>query len=223
MFKIFSEALASGDIGTAVSSTVGQIITWSIAILLLVILLLISMKGKEKKTPKQLTYSAIAIALATGLSYISIIKLPQGGSVTLCSMLMIVLIGYWFGAAQGVIAGVVYGLIQLALGGYVMHPVQLLLDYPIAFGVLGLAGVFSKSENGLMKGYLLGTFLRFIIHVISGIVFFAEYAPEGFTPFAYSIGYNITYIGVEVFITVILMVIPSFSKAMRDVKKNALT
>ncbi len=224
MLKTFQEALTSGDLQNVITSTLGQIIIWALAILLLLAILIIG-GGKKggRSAVKQLTYSAIAIAIANVLSMIQIVKLPQGGSVTLFSMLAIVLIGYWFGIRQGVLAGLVYGMIQLALGGWVMHPVQLLLDYPIAFAMLGLSGLFKNSENGLIKGVFVGAFARFICHFLSGIIFFASYATDaGFDPVPYSVAYNISYIGVEVFLTVILLFLPPVDKAMKALKVSAI-
>ncbi|PKM95658.1 MAG: energy-coupled thiamine transporter ThiT [Firmicutes bacterium HGW-Firmicutes-1] len=224
MIKQFQDALSSGDLQNVITSTVGQIIIWAIAVTLLLAIMVVSGKNKSTKIKiKQLTYSSIAIAIATVLSFIRIIKLPQDGSATLCSMLFIVLIGYWFGVKQGVLCGLVYGLLQLALGGWVMHPIQLLLDFPLAFSALGLAGLFRNSENGLMKGLIVGAFGRFVFHFISGVVFFGSYAPEGFSPVTYSIAYNIAYIGIEVFLTIIILIIPAFDTAMKAVKRNALS
>lgn len=222
MLKQFQDALAKGDIAEIVSSTMGQVILVAIAVILLLAVVAIGSRSRTMKT-KELVYSAIAIAIAVLLSYVQLLKMPQGGSITLASMLFIVLIGYWFGPVQGIICGVTYGLLQLALGGYVMHPVQLLLDFPLAFGMLGLSGLVRNSQNGLMKGLIIGATGRLIFHVISGVVFFAEYAPEGFPPLAYSIAYNMAYIASEVFITCLILMIPQFSEAMKQLKKMAIS
>lgn len=223
MFKQFQEALASGDLQNVITSTFGQTIIWALAVLLLLAILIFSGQSKSTQVKiKHLTYSAIAIAMATILSYVKIIHLPQAGSVTLFSMLFVVVIGYWFGLKQGLLCGFVYGLLQLALEGWVMHPIQLLLDYPLAFAALGLSGFFSNSENGLVKGLIIGGFGRFLCHFISGIVFFASYAPEGTSPAVYSLTYNISYIGIEIFLTVLVLIIPPFDVAMKAVKRNAL-
>ncbi|PKM49779.1 MAG: energy-coupled thiamine transporter ThiT [Firmicutes bacterium HGW-Firmicutes-7] len=225
MLKQFQDALSSGELQNVITSTLGQIILWVVALVLLLAIMVVGGKDKSTKLKiKELTYSSIAIAIATVLSFVRIIRLPQDGSVTLCSMLFIVLIGYWFGVKQGILSGLVYGLIQLSLGGWVMHPIQLLLDYPLAFAALGLSGLFKNSENGLLKGLIFGAFGRFIFHFISGIVFFGSYAVEkGFNPVPYSIAYNSAYIGVEVFLTIIILFIPTFDSAMKAVKRNALS
>ncbi|NLZ72317.1 MAG: energy-coupled thiamine transporter ThiT [Bacteroidales bacterium] len=176
---------------------------------------------KNKKfSVKALAYSGIAIALATVLSTITLFKLPQGGSVTPFSMLFIVLIGYWFGPFEGILSGVAYGLLQLLMDGYVVHPVQLLLDYPLAFGALGLSGFFRKGSHSIILGYILGTSGRFVCSFLSGWVFFGSYAWEGFSAITYSLLYTLSYIGVEMVLTMLLFIIPSFRSALNFIKKT---
>ena len=223
MFKEFQEALASGDLNNVVTSTVGQIIIWLIVIGLLVITLFV-VAGKEssKYRVKELTYSGIAMGIATVLSSIKLFNLPQGGSVTACSMIAIVVIGYFYGLRQGVTCGFAFGLIQLALGASVMHPIQLLLDYPLAYAALGISGIFAHRKKGLALGLITGAFLRFLCHFISGVVFFASFAPEGWNPVLYSFVYNISYIGAEVLITLVIILIPQVENSFRIIKKNAI-
>ena len=110
--------------------------------------------SKKKFSAKQLTFSAMAIALAMVTSMLKLINMPMGGSVTLFSMLFIVLIGNWYGIGVGLTTGLAYGILQLVIDPYIISIPQMLLDYFFAFGALGLSGVFSKSKNGLIKGYL---------------------------------------------------------------------
>jgi thiamine transporter len=221
MFQSFLEAVSSGDLQAIITSTVGQIIIVVIALVLL--LFAVALGGNQKKmSVKALTYSSIAIAISFVLSQFRLFSLPQGGSITPFSMLFIILIGYFFGVKTGVLAGVVYGLLQLAFGGWVMHPMQLLLDYPLAFGALGLSGVFANQKHGLVAGILVGCTGRFIFHFLSGIIFFASYAPETWNPFVYSLWYNFSYIGVEGVITAIIVLVPSVAQALRSVKKSAI-
>jgi thiamine transporter len=77
---------------------------------------------------------------------------------------------------------------QLITGGYIVHPAQALLDYPIAFGVLGVTGFFKNRP--LWLGISLGGVLRFFCHVLSGVVFFGSFAPEGTNVWVYSAVYN---------------------------------
>lgn len=198
----------------------------NVVLFLLVAILFIAMaafSGNAKKTrAKQLAFSAMAVTLAVVTSFIKFASLPFGGSITLFSMFFICLIGYLYGTKTGILTGIAYGFISLILGPYIVHPVQLLLDYPIAFGCLGLAGVFSNSKYGIVKGYVLGVFGRYVCHVISGYIFFASYAPKGMNPMVYTLGYNATYIVPEAAATIILLFIPPIQNALKQVKRMAV-
>ena len=117
----------------------GQITVTVIIALLLFGIMVITGKNEKKSKTKALTYSAIMIAIAFALNQITLFKMPQGGSVTPFSMLIVILIAYYFGPRQGIMAGMVFGLLDLLINPYAIHPVQILLDYPLAFGALGLA------------------------------------------------------------------------------------
>ena len=181
-------------------------------IAVIVILLLLIMRGgknEKKMDTRALTVSALMIALATVLGMIKIFEMPQGGSVTLFSILPIAVCGYLLGTRRGVMAGFCVGLINLIFGPYVIHPVQLLIDYPLAFGAVGLAGITRNSSNGLTKGYLIGLLGRYICAVLSGVIFFGSYAPEGFNAWTWSLWYNLTYLAAEGIITIIVINIPA--------------
>ena len=177
---------------------------------------------KIKLTTKQLTYSAAALALAMVCSMIKFANLPMGGSCTLCSMLFVTLIGYWFGPYAGLTAGCAYGLLQFIIEPVFYTLPQMLIDYPLSFGALGLSGFFSSQKNGLQIGYLAGVIGRFMFATISGVVFFGSYAPEGTPALLYSLGYNATYIVPEAIITLVVLSIPAVSKALGQIRKNAL-
>ncbi len=179
-------------------------------------------KSSGKLTVKQLVFCAMAIALGTVLSNIKLFSFPTGGSITLLSMLVICLPGYFFGLGAGLLTGVAYGVLQLLIDPYVLYPMQLVVDYLLAFGALGLSGLFVNAKNGLLKGYLTGILGRFVFAVISGWIFFGVYAWEGWNPLAYSIVYNAIYIFSEAAVTVVLLLLPPVKKALGSVKKMAL-
>ena len=197
----------------------------NIAVFLLIVLLFLAMasfSGRNKKLKvKQLVFAAMAMTLAVVTSFIKLPSLPQGGSITLFRMFFIALIGYLYGARIGVLTGIAYGFLDLILGPYVVGPVQLLIDYPIAFGSLGLAGVFSNSKYGIIKGYILGVFGRYICHVISGIIYFGSNAGAGSSTVIYSLGYNASYIVPEAIATIVILSVPQIRKALTQVKKMA--
>lgn len=170
---------------------------------------------------KKLVFSALGIALALVTSYIKLWEMPMGGSITLLSMLFICLIGYWFGAGYGIIAGVAYGLLQFVIDPYMVSIPQVLLDYPLAFGALGLSGLFHNKKYGLQIGYVVGVIGRFVFSTLSGVIFFADYAPEGMNPWVYSIAYQGSYLGVEMILTLVIISIPPVAKALSVVKQQA--
>ena len=173
-----------------------------------------------KNTTKKLVYSALGIALALVTSYIKLWEMPMGGSVTLLSMLFVCLIGYWFGLKYGLITGVAFGLLQFIIDPYMLSIPQVILDYPFAFGALGLSGLFCNKKFGLQIGYIIGVFGRFVCSTLSGVIFFVDYAPEGMNPWVYSIAYQGSYLGVELVLTLIIISIPTVASAFSLVKSK---
>lgn len=171
---------------------------------------------------KQLAFCAMAIALGTVLSNIKLFHFPTGGSITLLSMLVICLPGYFFGVGAGILTGIAYGVLQLLIDPYVLYPMQLIVDYFLAFGALGLSGLFANSRHGLIKGYLAGVLGRYVFAVISGWIFFGAYAWEGWDPLPYSLAYNAIYIFAEAFATVCILCIPPVQNAIGRIKKMSL-
>lgn len=201
-------------------TTAGCVITAVVVFVLLIVISALANKDK-KVSAKQLAFAAVALALATVCSNIKLFRLPMGGSITLFSMLFVTLIGYWYGSAVGLMAAVAYGLLQMIFGAYVVSLPQLLLDYPLAFGALGLSGFFSEKKNGLIIGYLVGITGRFLFSVLSGVVFFGMYAPETMSPLVYSAAYNGSVMYGEGILTIILLMIPAVKSAMATVKAQA--
>ena len=147
--------------------------------------------------------------------------MPQGGSITAASMLPLMLFSYVYGMGPGCLVGALYGVLQFIIEPYFLSLPQMLLDYPIAFGMMGLAGLFSKMDNenlGLTVGVVLASVGRFVAAVLSGVIFFAEYAGDQ-NPWVYSIVYNGSYMLPECIICVILCLAVGLRLA-RQLKKN---
>ena len=167
---------------------------------------------KLKFSTKIMAEIAVFVALASVLSYIKIFSLPQGGSVTLASMVPILWLALRRGPKVGLFAATVYGVVQLALGPEgIYYPAQVLLDYPIAFGLLGLAGFFQKRP---FIGVTVGIIGRFVAHFLSGIIFFAIYAGE-MNPVIYSAVYNGGYLLVELVISIYVIYLLRASKVLK--------
>ena len=177
--------------------------------------------GKVKMSVKQLTVSALCLALAFVMSNLKLFKLPMGGSVTVFSMFFITFIGYLYGPRVSLSAAFAYGLLQMVVDPYIISIPQLLCDYILAFGALGISGFFYGKKNSLIKGYLAGIFGRFLFSTLSGIVFFADYAPEGMNPVVYSAAYNGSYIAAEGALTIIVLLIPAVRNALNIIRREA--
>lgn len=198
----------------------------ALIVIMLAVLLVGCMIGnsgsKKKFNTKQLVFSAVAMALAMITSMIKLFELPMGGSVTLCSMLFICLIGYWYGFSGGLLTAVAYGFLQLIVDPYIISIPQMLTDYIFAFGALGLSGLFSNKKHGLVLGYLLGAFGRFVFAFLSGVIFFGSYAESyNMAVPVYSFVYNGSYIAAEVVLTVIILLLPPVEKGLARVKTMA--
>lgn len=204
---------------------------WVLLTLLLVggvaaFLLLRKKTGKSFWTARTISVGAMCMALASVLSLIKLLPMPMGGSLTPASMLPLLLFAYCYGTLPGVTLGALYGVMQFILdGGQFIWTgaIPNLLDYPIAFGLLGLAGCFSKLANqrrGLTMGFLLGCFGRFLASFTSGVVFYAEWAPEGMHPALYSAGYNAMYMLPECLlcIGIGLIIAPRLVRELRKIK-----
>jgi len=152
----------------------------------------------------RLTETAIAVALVAVLSNIKVYQMPQGGSITAGSMVPVFYIALRWGAPWGMLAGALAGVVNYLTDPYFVHPVQVLLDYPVAFGALGLAGLLQRWPA---VGVVVGGAGRFLSHVLSGVVFFASFAPKGTSPLVYSLIYNGSYMLPEVVISIVLTVL----------------
>lgn len=154
---------------------------------------------------RKFAISAIFVALAYVLSFVKLLHLPFGGSITLFSMLAISMPSYFFGVKIGFIASFAYSMLQLIVDPYIIHPMQLLLDYTIAFSCFGIVGFFRNMDSGLAKGFVFACIIRFLSSSTSGYVFFREYAPESWNPLIYTIVYNGSYVFIECILSLILI------------------
>lgn len=160
---------------------------------------------KNKFSTKMIVEAGIMIALAYALSFVKVFQMPNGGSITAGSMVPLLIFAIRWGTAPGVLAALVFGTLQFLLGPkWSFHPVSILFDYVIAFGVLGLAGMFGKDYIKATLGISFSVVLRIICHVISGVVVFSSYAPEGQNPLIYSLIYNASYLIPELILTIVV-------------------
>ena len=171
---------------------------------------------------KRLAFCAICIALAAVTNLIRLYSFPFGGSVTFFSMLFVMLPAWLFGVRSGAMCGLVFGLIQLITNALVISIPQLLLDYILAFTVMGVAGFFRNSKHGLAMGYISAVIARWIVATLAGLAWVAagSTAWDGWAPLPYSAAYNGAYIFAEAIITVIVICLPPVKKALEHVRSQ---
>ena len=185
---------------------------------------------------KKLTTCSMLVACASVLCIISkLIPAPwlQGGSVTLASMVPIIAASEIFGLKYGLITSVVFSILQMipSVGGFYPPPTQtlsyfflvILLDYVLSYSVLGLSGGICKVLRYKKYSYALSGFItvciRYLCHIMSGLLIWGVYAPEGQTVLYYSIVYNGSYMIPEIIITtmVLIFVTPFIEKTRKAV------
>jgi len=140
--------------------------------------------------------------------------LPQGGTINL-GMLPIFWLALRRGPKIGIFAGAVLGVVDLVIEPFVVNPAQFILDYPLAFACLGLAGFFRKSAvSSAVFGVVVGSLGRFLSHFVSGVIYFASYAPPGMSPVVYSLVYNGTYMVPSIIVCAIVIAALQKSKTL---------
>jgi thiamine transporter len=191
----------------------------SVAALVGVVVLLVTFGYIKKITlnTRMIVHIGLALALTVILHTFRLYHMPQGGSVTLGAMVPLLFIAFQYGPIVGYLAGFVYGLINLIQDPYILHPVQVLFDYPLPYMALGLAGYF---KDRILVGAIVAIFGRFVCHFISGVVFFASYAPPGMSPYWYSLAVNATYLIPELGICLIIVRILPMQRLMHLMRSN---
>ncbi len=207
-------------------TTAGTALLIALAVLALLIAALLTRREGKKRflNTKQLVCCALCIALAFVTSYIKLFPMPYGGSVTLFSMLFICYIGYCFGLRAGIACAFAYSIMQFLQEPYILSPFQVCCDYFFAFTCLGLSGLFQKCKNGLLVGYIVGALGRGIFHIIGGYIYWMDYMPDNFPKaisVLYPIVYNMSYIGVEMVLTIIILLLPAVKKVLETIKRQA--
>lgn len=197
-------------------------------------------KDKRKiKSTKLMADAAITLSLSFALSYVKLFSMPQGGSITLASIVPIAIFAYIYGPKEGLQVGLLYAILQLIQGAYIVHPIQVLLDYIVPFTCVGLIGIFRKLDFkklylkgrnlnpvfNIVYGIFLYSIIRFISSFLSGAIFFGSvksnsimtvkeliFAPAAVT---YSASYNAPYIFADMAIALLIAIPLMFSKQIQ--------
>ena len=141
---------------------------------------------------------ALCIALALVLTKLNLFAMPQGGSVDI-ELVPLLLFAYRRGPKLGILVGALTGVMKVLTGAYVLNPVQLVLDYILAYAFVGIAAFYPK-----FLWLILAALGQLASHVVSGAVFFAQYAPSGWL---YSIIYNAPVVAAKYAISAVIAII----------------
>ncbi|AWZ47907.1 energy-coupled thiamine transporter ThiT [Clostridiaceae bacterium 14S0207] len=171
---------------------------------------------KYKFTTNMIVKIGVISSLSFVLYLIHFIRYPQGGGITLFSMLLVMILSILYGNIPGITGGLIFGLLKLLNGAVIVHPLQFLLDYILGTMALGVAGAFGKDKKyNIILGSLFATGLSLLSSVISGVLFFGQYAPKGMNVWLYSIIYNGSSAGAEAVLTTILIAIIPIKKFIK--------
>lgn len=191
---------------------------------------LLGRKDKKGWDTRSLTFAAVCIAMSFALSYLKVVEMPQGGSITIASLLPLMIYSYMFGTKKGVFAGFIYGILQAFQDTYILHPAQFLLDYPVAFSAIGLAGMFAHTDAlrfpqlKFALGAVVAVVGRFIAHFLSGIFAFGAFAtiqPVWLYSLVYQAGYVLPDLAIVIVVGILVFSSKTFLKEMERIASPA--
>ncbi|MBR2341252.1 MAG: energy-coupled thiamine transporter ThiT [Clostridia bacterium] len=201
------------------SASVKQFALYACSVILTFLLLTASRADKQPLDfqAKPLAHAGICVSMSFALSYVKLWDMPNGGALTLASLFPLALYSYVYGTKKGLFAGFCYSLLQAVQDPWIIHPAQFLLDYPIAFTSVGLAGLFKESKlnrSNPRLAFSLGCgfvgIFRYTAHVLSGIFAFEAYA-KGQNAVLFSLAYNV-YVLVDIALVIAAAIAVSSSK-----------
>lgn len=207
----------------AVQALLSEPLALAALIIVFALIVFVLVIRKIKLTPLLMAQIGISVAICAVLNAIPLFQMPQGGSVTLASTLPIIIMAFAYGPEVGMLTGFLFGVVNLFLGPFIIHPLQTLLDYPLPFMFVGMAGFFKNRYVGTVISQLL----RLLMHVLSGVIFFASYAPEGQQEglglWLYSIGYNGSFVAVELIILLVILAVVPWNRFISTINRNSKT
>lgn len=205
----------------AVKALLSEPLALAALIIVFALIIFILVTKRIKLTPLLMAQIGISVAICAVLNSIPLFRMPQGGSVTLASTLPIIIMSFAYGPEVGMLTGFLFGIVNLFLGPFIIHPLQTLLDYPLPFMFVGLAGFFKNRYLGT----ILSQLVRLVMHVLSGVIFFSSYAPEGQQEglglWLYSIGYNGSFVAVEVIILMVILAVIPWDRFLKTIKRTS--
>ncbi|MGB4588903.1 MAG: energy-coupled thiamine transporter ThiT [Clostridiaceae bacterium] len=207
----------------AVQALLSEPLALAALIIVFALIVFVLVIRRIRLTPLLMAQIGISVAICAVLNAIPLFQMPQGGSVTLASTLPIIIMAFAYGPEVGMLTGFLFGVVNLFLGPFIIHPLQTLLDYPLPFMFVGMAGFFKNRYVGTVVSQLL----RLLMHVLSGVIFFASYAPEGQQEglglWLYSIGYNGSFVAVELLILLVILAVVPWNRFISTINRNSKT
>lgn len=175
-------------------------------------------------TTRMLSLGAICMALSCVLSMIRLFRMPSGGSVTPACMLPLMLFSYVYGVGPGMVLGFIYGVMDFTVGGgYFLSLPQFLMDYPLAYMMCGLAGLWRRHNNarlGQILGVIAASLGRYVCAVLAGVIFWSDLTEGASAAIIYSLGYNGSYMLAECLICIVLAALLG-ERLLRELRKVA--
>ena len=148
---------------------------FSLALIVILLIAISLLLARKKLATQDIAYAGVAISISFVLSFLKVTPVQYGGSITLASLAPLLIYAYYFGFAKALVCGLIYGLLQFIQDPYILTPATFTLDYLLAFAAVSVMGLFSKCKLNA-KTIVLGTtssiMFRFLMHFISGILYF---------------------------------------------------
>ncbi len=168
----------------------------------------------EKNNTRFIVEGGVSIALSFILSFVVLFRMPLGGSVTLASRLPLVIFAIRWGFKKGFWAALIFGILNMVFGGYVIHPAQAILDYILSFSAIALSGISfgkSKTKFSYIPSIIISYLVSGLFNVISAFIFFNDMATAnaaGFNNFTlYAFAYNYSFLAADALILIIVFLL----------------
>lgn len=199
--------------------------------LIVLLVLAVGIKLARKKFITQdISYAGVAISLSFVLSFIKITPVRYGGSITLASFAPLLIYAYYFGFAKALVCGFIYGILQFVQDPYILTPATFTLDYLLAFASISIMGLFSKRKLNAITvslGTTASILTRFVMHFISGILYFNHGSIWVNLPaenaITYSLLYQVVYLIPDLIICLTAMLILYKMRVIEKIKPKNLT
>ena len=204
----------------AVSEEATTFVAWIAAFTVLAlfgVIAVICIRRKKQYDAKRLAFAGITVALSFALSFVKFSPVTSGGSITLASMVPLLVFSYVYGVADGLLTGLIFGLLNFLSGPWILTPATFFLDYPLAYASIGLIALAKKIHKNPTTQVALGTLFvytaRFLFHLCSGMIYFAENSIWVDFPawalsnaFVYSLLYQCLYLPLDALISTGVMI-----------------